>query len=377
MDITTLSAAARRFPLLGRPRPACPSSPERVKEIIEITSTAGQPGADVMHHAAHALNKAALLASDCGLEHLARDLCWQHINVYGPALPTLTVLEARYMLEPILNLARLQIRADACEQALGLLEAMYQAVTANTDLIIEGHTLSLANLTGTRQEHRILREWVWMHYLADGIRALTLADRWDDAVAHAAAHQGIGLHLMEGRQAAIIARCLHGARSTARAVLQASTPTQPWEHQVASCLNVMCAEGASVMQNITAMVGHFLEQEPVPGYAVFRARLGLTVVSLASAADSGAADRVLARVVAEAIEAGDGYAARDVLGDLSTLTGPTNVQREALSRLVSCSGLGSGTLPEPLLDLLTNSAKVAKEALTAWMLRPDRPATRT
>jgi hypothetical protein len=91
------------------------------------------------------------------------------------------------------------------------------------------------------------------------------------------------------------------------------------------------------------MVGHFLEQEPVLGYAVFRARLGLTVVTLASNADSKVADRVLAHVAAEATEAGDGYAARDVLGYLSTLTGSTNVQREALSRLVSRSGQRSGT----------------------------------
>ncbi|MEU8266404.1 hypothetical protein AB0B89_04490 [Sphaerisporangium sp. NPDC049002] len=378
MDITTLSAAARRFPLLGRPRPACPPLPERVKEICEIASTAGQQGADVMHHAAHALNKAALLASDCGLEDLARDLCWQHINLYRVAGLRLTVRQARYMLEPVLNLARLQIRADAGGQALRLLEAMYQAVTANTDLVVDRNTLPLANLTGTRQEHRNLREWVWMHYLADGIRALALAGRWDDAVAHAEAHRGIGRHLMEGRQATIIAHCLHGALPTARAVLADSTPTQPWEHQVASCLNVMCADPnrASISQEVAAMVRHFLEQEPVPGYAVFRARLGLTVVSLAGAADPEAADGVLARVTAEAIEAGDGYAARDMLGYLSTRTGLTNMQRDALSELVTRSGLGSGTLPESLLNSLVNSAEVAKEALAASMVRPDRPAIR-
>lgn len=51
------------------------------------------------------------------------------------------MLQARYMLEPVVNLARLQIRAADSDQALHLLEARYTAVTTNADLIIEGaHT---------------------------------------------------------------------------------------------------------------------------------------------------------------------------------------------------------------------------------------------
>ncbi|MER6176520.1 hypothetical protein [Streptosporangium sp. NPDC001681] len=368
MDITTLSTAARRFPLLGRPRPACPSQSERVTEIAEIVCAAEAPGADGMAEAAHALNKTALLASDCGLTAYARDLCWQHIDVYRVARSRLSVLQARYMLEPVVNLARLQIRADAGGQALQLLKAMYQAVMANTDLAVDGRTLPLANLTGTRQEHHKLREWVWRQCLEDGIRALTLAGRWDAAVTHAQTYRGIGVHLMEGRQAAIVAPCLRGALQTARAMLQESTPTQPWEKQVASCLTVMCAgpNGGSSSRDIAMMVACFLGQEPVPGYAVFRARLGLTVVTLAGA-DSDVGDRVLARVATEVIEAGDGYAARDVLGYPDTSKSLTDAQREALSRLVICSGLGSGTLPEPLLNSLTNSVQVAKKTLAASM----------
>ncbi|MEU6720758.1 hypothetical protein ABZ897_55680 [Nonomuraea sp. NPDC046802] len=85
MDLTTLHAVVRRFPLVGRARPACPSLPERVKEIADIADTAARQGADALHEGAHALNKAALLASDCGLPDLARDLCWQHINIYREA----------------------------------------------------------------------------------------------------------------------------------------------------------------------------------------------------------------------------------------------------------------------------------------------------
>lgn len=61
-------------------------------------------------------------------------------------------------------------------------------------------TLSLTDLTGTRQKHYKLRERVWLHLVGDGIRALTLAGRWVDAVNHPQAHRGVGLHLMEGRR---------------------------------------------------------------------------------------------------------------------------------------------------------------------------------
>ncbi|MEO3854507.1 hypothetical protein [Acrocarpospora sp. B8E8] len=369
MDRTTLNAAVRRFPLLGRPRPACPSLPERVAEIAHIAEAAAQShGIDTMAEAAHALNKAALLASDCGLPEHARDLCWRHINLYRQPGTRLTVLQARYLLEPVLNLARLQLRAEDGDPALRLVEAMYRAVTANTDLVVDGHTLPLADLTGTWEEHYRLREWVWLHYVGDGIRALTLADRWEEAVTHATTHRGIGLHLMEGRQAAIIAPLLRGELSVARALLEESTPTRPWEQQVASCLTVMCTDPdkTSAARNITTMIEHFLGSEPVPGYAVFRARLGLTVVTLASDADPAAAAHVLARVAREAIEADDGYAARDVLGYRSVLIRLANVQREALSALVTSSGLGAGSVSAPLLDSLISSTKVAEVAMAVW-----------
>lgn len=376
MDPTTLTTASRRFPLLGRPRPACPALPDRVKEIADIAHAAGQEGADGLAEGTHALNKAALVAGDCGMADLARDLCWQHIDTYRAADRPLTVLQARHMLEPVLNLARLQIRAGAGEQALRLLKSTYQAIMTNTDLVVDGHTLPLTDLTGTRHEHRKLREWVWLHLLGDGVRALALARRWDDAVVHAHAHRGIGLHLMEGRQAMIMAHCLNDAPAAARAALAESTPEQPWEHQVASCMTVMCADldGTSVRRDVGAMIGHFVGQEPMPGYAVFRAQLGLTVTTLASTTDPDAADRVLARVAEEAIKACDGYAARDVLRYRSTHAGLTGVQAKALSDLLTSSGLGSGTLPQPLLHSLLSSAQAATEAVGASIPQPQRPA---
>ncbi|MFI9598105.1 hypothetical protein [Nonomuraea sp. NPDC052265] len=369
MDLVTQRAAVRRFPLVGRGRPACPSLPERVREIADIAEAAARTGTDVLHEAAHALNKAALLASDCGLPDLARNLCWQHINVYRQAGHPLSIRQAGYMLEPVLNLARLQLRADDGQHALRLLDSMYQAVMNRADLVIENRTLPLANLTGSPRERQKLREWVWQQYIADGIRALVLADRWPEAVTHATAHRGIGLHLMDGRQTEIIAHCLRGAPQTARSLLEASTITEPWEQQVAACLRVMCTEPSSTApdQDVTSMVVQFLADKPKPGYAVFRARLGLTVATLAADVDPGMASLVHDHAATEVLTSGDGYAARDILTNRHPLEGVSGGRRQALARLVESAGLGSKRLPAPLLDSFTCSAKAASEALTATM----------
>jgi hypothetical protein len=161
----------------------------------------------------------------------------------------------------------------------------------------------------------------------------------------------MGLHLMEGRQAAIIARCLHGEPRAALALLQESTPTHPWEQQVASCLNMMCAVPGTTGRNITAMVEHFLGSEPMPGYADFRARLGLTMVTLARVPAPGTVGRILTQVAAEVIETGDGYAAREVLKYTRGEGGArlSDAQEQALSAIVQSSGLGRGAIPEELL----------------------------
>ena len=86
-DAATLSAALRHFPLVGRPRPACPALPARIREVVNAADAARQQGDRGMADAAHALNKAALIASDAGLTDLAHQLCWQHINIYRTAGP--------------------------------------------------------------------------------------------------------------------------------------------------------------------------------------------------------------------------------------------------------------------------------------------------
>ncbi|GLZ16419.1 hypothetical protein Acsp04_66540 [Actinomadura sp. NBRC 104425] len=381
MDTTTLRAAARYFPLLGRPRPACPPLASRVQEIADIADTAyrvQQQGGDALHDAAHALNKAALLASDCGLTDEARRLCWRHIDLYCEAGPQLTAVQARYMLEPVVNLARLHIRNNELRTALHILEAMHHATTRGTDLTVDDRLLPLAQLTGTLQERNKLREWVWLQLLTDGIRALTRDERWNDAVALAEVHRGIGTHLMEGRQVAILAACLDGTTDAARDLLHTSTLTQPWEHQVASCLEVMCggSDKPDHHRTITTMIQSFRNSRPAAGYAVFRARFGLTTAILARSHSLELAAAVLAQAADEAIAARDGYAAREVLNHRVPHTGLTDQQHRALDGLIAASGLGAGPLPPMLQDAFTDAISIAVTALTVSLKKSSASSRR-
>jgi len=364
MDDRALGSALRWLPLVGWARPACPPLPARIAEITQIVRDAREPGADTVAGAAHALNKAALLASDCGIPALASDLCRRHITGYAAAGRPLTVPLARQMLGPAINLARLALHTGEPCKALHLLDAVNTAVAAGTDLVLDGCELPLAGLTGGRDEHRRLRQSVWLHYLANSIRAHAQTGRWDLAARFAQDHGGIGDHLMEGRQAAIISHCLSAAPSAGRRLLTASAISQPWEQQVADCLTVMCAAPQEIRAAARAMSCRFLDDQPADGRIVFHTRLGLTVAALTECSEAGAASEVLACVTEAVLRTADGYAARDVLQTPAvTLLDPRH--RERLTHLAENSGLGTGTLPAQLHQALEDSVRAALALLTA------------
>lgn len=362
-------AAVRRFPLLGRPRPDCPVLPLRIKEITDAAGTAMRKREHGMADAAHALNKAALIASDAGMSDLARQLCWQHIDAYCRMTRPLTVLEARYMLEPVFNLARLQIRADQGTPALRLIEAMYQAVTQRADLAIGERTLPTANLVGDPTERHTLREWAWLQLVGEGIRILGLANRWTDAAEHARTHNGVGVHLMEGRQAVIVAACVQGNLLQGGKLLAESTLTQPWEHQVAACLHLICTDPANprTARHLATAMKRLTLPATATNYASYRARLGLTIATLASATRPDVATQLLNRTAQQAIDTGDGYAARDILGFQEPLHGITTEQYAELRRIATATGLGSGELPEAVIHEITATADLAAKVLVAHL----------
>ncbi|WP_034268371.1 hypothetical protein [Actinospica robiniae] len=362
MDESTLVAASRRFPLLSRPRPACPSLTERVDEIAQVAQSIRAGDADVLTNATYVLNKAALIASDSGDAPLARDLCWQQINIFRDTGPTLSVTNVGYMLAPVLNLARLSIRSGGGNDAVDLLENMLRAIKERSDLEVDGRVLPIAGMVGTREEHRKLYEWAWKSCISDGVRALALQARWDEAVQHAERHRGIGLHLMEGRQAAIVAACLNGHGGDAAELFAASTLTEPWERQVATCLDVMCTytAGKDFTAKMTAMIASFYALPPVSGRMPYFARLGVSVATLARGFSPEAANRLLMYSAEKVLLLGDGYAAREVATYKSAPLCLDSMRQQELLKVAASSGLGSG----PLSDVLFTSIDLSKNALS-------------
>jgi hypothetical protein len=115
------------------------------------------------------------------------------------------------------------------------------------------------------------------------------------------------------------------------------------------------------------MADGFAAPEPVPGYAAYRARLGATVTTLASAADPAKARLMADAVACEAITSADGYAARDVLASPETRDLVRASQRQRLIDIKTASGIGTGSIPGPLCrDLVLAVSKA--EALLCGLL---------
>ncbi|OHV64182.1 hypothetical protein [Pseudofrankia sp. BMG5.36] len=371
MNDATLSTALRWFPLIGWARLPCPPLPVRLAEIDDIVRNARGAGEDALTAASQALNLAALVASDCGLPDLAYALCWRHIDAYRHAPRPLTVPLAKRMLGPALNLIRLRLRAGQPDDALRLLDLILRAATTGADISLDGRALPLAGLIGTHDEHRELRQSVWRQCLTDGIRAHAMAGRWDQAAEFALHHRGVAGHLLEGRQAMIIAALLAGDSDAARELLTASTITERWERHVAACLTVMCAAPSDAAAAIDAMIVHFLDDNVTPDHIVFRVRLGLTVATLAACTSPDGASAVITRISDDILATGDGHAAHDILTTPMPALALAPRCRESLAELVSAAGLRRGALPPELSGSLDASVSAAL-ALTDSHLRVPR-----
>jgi hypothetical protein len=336
-------AAIRRFPLLGRPRPLCPPLSLRIREINEAPTSAPEDRNGAMADAAHTLNKAALIVSDCGVPHHAERLCWTHIDAYRQAQRPLTIIEARYLLEPVLNLARLKMRADQGKPALELLEAMHAAVNHRQNLTVGDAILPTADLAGTLTEWRELREWTWLQLVNEGVRIHAIAGRWGEAIAHAETHRGVGLHLMEGRQAAIISAILQFRSGRARSLLHHSKIIQPWERDIAACLYAMSGTAGEAFhdRHLNTLTDEYRTRTPEPGYASYHARLGLTIVALTATNHPEYATDLLDHVAATVTASADGYAARELVNYRDTNASITEDRRTRLDAIVTATGLGN------------------------------------
>jgi hypothetical protein len=360
---------ARRFPLIARARPACPPLPERVAEVAGLARAAlARTDRGALSLAASAHNKAALIASDCGLPALARALCWRQVEVYLRAQP-LDAQAAQFALEPVVNLARLLIRDGDYDAAFRLLDTLFHAVRSRGEVVIDGHQLSFLAFTASADDHRALCQWLWTVLLGDGTRALVAAGRWEDAHSRAEQRGGIGRRLLDGRQVAILVRCVRGDADSARAVLHDSTLSEAWETPVASCLAALCLRFSADPVDAVGdtMVRDYLAVRCSPEFVVFRTRLGLTVLDLLDETDHAHTELVSHLLIDDAVTARNGYAARDILAHEKFAQTLSNVDRQRLSAATLAAGLDLGPL-SPELAAELSAATEASEVATAQLL---------
>ncbi|NRQ30665.1 hypothetical protein HII36_02260 [Nonomuraea sp. NN258] len=366
MDAT--GPLARRFPLVARPRPGCPPLDRRVKTLCALAESAARN--QDRTRASAVLNQAALLASDVGLPELARQWCHRHAAVYLRARP-LDAQAARHGLEPLVNLARLAVRDGDGDAAFHLLTTLADAVSARVDTTIDGTVVPAASLTATDGDHNSVCTWLWTVLLSDGTRALTSVGRWREAHEHLRRRRGIGQRLLDGRQVAVLAHFFAGDPDTALALLNDTSASEPWEEAVAACLTVLCLGQNGGAIHTAQARERYLALAPDPGLLVFRVRLGLTLLHLVGASESGSTELV-DHLASEVIQASDGYVARDILGDEAAAALISGGARAALTSVVHASGLGVGTIPPVLMSTLLSALERSEAAMEAVLNTPTR-----
>ncbi|MEU6028641.1 hypothetical protein ABZ825_16725 [Streptomyces tauricus] len=356
---------AQRFPLVARFRPACLPLPERVRSLVELADSAVKKSDQGLASAVY--NQAALIASDLDLPDQAREMCHQHAAAYLHACP-LPGTSAIRGLEPVVNLARLQIRAGCADEGRQRLLDLYKAVEAGAVARFEGVNVP-ADLTATDEDRQEVRAWLWRVLLADGTRTLTTEGRWAEALAHIEAHHGIGKRMLDGRQVAVLAALAAGDTAWAALLLADTMPGDQWEQAVTACLAVLCRRdaGQPIDGHLADLVTAYSERKTEPGMTVFDTRLGLTVLDAIGSAEALAAHGIVKDLYRRTTDAEDGYAARENLAHPLFTEIATDRQAQDCRALVHACDLGTGTLPDELRGELTAalcaSDRVIRESL--------------
>ena len=291
-------------------------------------------------------------------------MCHRHANAYLSASP-LTAASAIRGLEPLVNLARLQIRAGNTDDGRQRLLALYEAVGAGTRATFEGIAVP-ADLTRTEADRQEVRAWLWRVLLADGTRTLTITGRWRQALAHIEQHRGVGTRMLDGRQVAVVAALTAGDTERAAELLADTAPGDPWERAVTDCLTALCRRDAAqdVDACLTALVDTCLSQDANPGLTVFDIRLGLTALDAVGSVDHPGARSLVDDLARRTAAARDGYAAREVLADYLFTALATERQTQECRALVQACGLEAGALPEGHGADLTAGLDISEAIIT-------------
>lgn len=350
------------FPLVPRHRPAGLSREQR---IAEVETLAASDSTD-FHTFTEALNKAALIASDCGIDGVPEIMCWQQFDVFELAQPwNASVAEAA--MEPLINIGRLAIRAGTGHRAYTIFRRILDAASGRaTPLIgmdIVRH-IDMMDAIPHDADRTEIRKQLWATALSDGTRALTRAGLWEVGLSHAQQFKGVGHRLFDGRQVEIIA-CYSAGDHTRGATLAADTeaPTD-WERTVAALLETLCrtAGGLPVADSQKAMIQGYLNLEPDSGTIVFRTRLGLSALELSTRDEDRRA--IADRLVGEAVDARDGYAALDILTHTSASAFVDEAPKKELNGYLEVSGLNQGDRARAVVRRLHEVSLSARRKLT-------------
>jgi hypothetical protein len=357
------AVAALRFPLVPRSRPVCRPLGARVTRVCDLARAAAAGGRDALERAAEALNLAALILSDCALPDLAVQLCQRQATCLAGSGPH-DLKTARLALQPVINIGRLMSLAGS-PAAHQHFTVLLDAVAGRADMVIGGVPVSFATLT-CDDDHRELVGWLWRAVLADGTRALARAGRWAEALEYSTEHNGVGDRLLDGRQVLILARSAERDHEAALAVLAATSTPSAWEQALAACLEalVLALAGRLTSAAVTAMADACGHPDIASEHAVFRARLGLCALDLATGTRHEPV--IASRVIRTALDAADAYAAREVTSHHQCLHHATAHQHGILARTVSEARLGHG-MPPGELDRLMNAASASEATMTAML----------
>ncbi|WP_345530601.1 hypothetical protein, partial [Actinoplanes utahensis] len=261
----------------------------------------------------------------------------------------------RNALEPLVNIARLRIRAGDGTTAWTILETLHQAVTDQATVTTDGITIDTAALTATATEHAELRQWTWTVLLGTGAHALATANRWDDARQRLEHHHGIGHRMLDGRQIAVISHALAGRHHDAAELLRTTTPGEPWENAVTIVLNLLCTTTTGGHDASPFPPGHVRS----PGMEVFWTRHDLSII------DALGIDHPTTKAVANdlLLRTTDGYAAREVLAHTGCHRLAGNRRRQRLLAVVNDCGLDRGHIPTTGLTRINQLLDAAESAI--------------
>jgi hypothetical protein len=373
-----LSPTAQRFPLIPRPRPGCVPLPRRVAGLAEL-ATAAQRGEASPGSASGVFNQAALLASDLDLPQLAREWCHRHANIYLQSGEPRSGMDAIRGLEPLVNLARLHIRANRGDQGHEILNGLYDAISTATPASVDGINVP-ADLVASAADRDEVRRWLWRVILADGARALISTGQWTEALAHVQRHHGIGERMLDGRQVAVLTRITAGDHGGAIELVTATTAGEAWENAVTACLEILCTwpSHRATAQEIDNLLANRAQVDFQADLVVFQTRLMLSIIDAARGSSHAGLRLDAIQLVDQILTVADGYAASDVLNHPGITALLDDERISQLEQTVKACALASRDLPADLRAELEEAMDISeasiRQTLTSSLTAQASPA---